>query len=126
MAIRTENSTPQRARQAYSDDRDEKRQEPPGGTSPSPANGRGTQGMTTTTLPPGQLRLAPDDHPERVLITVDELADMLGLSARTIWRMLSGGNMVEPVRIGKNVRWRLYEVRQWIDDGCPRVNRRNR
>ena len=125
MAIRTENSTPQRARQAYSDDRDEKRQEPPGGTSPSPANGRGTQGMTTTTPPPGQLRLAPDEHPERVLITVKELADMLGLSARTIWRMLNGGNMVKPVRIGKNARWRLYEVRQWIDDGCPRVNRRN-
>ena len=126
MANRTENPTPQRAQTAYRDDRDEKRQEPPGGTSPSPANGRGTQGMTTTTPPPGQLRLAPDEHPERVLITVDELADMLGLSARTIWRMLSGGNMVEPVRIGKNVRWRLYEVRQWIDDGCPRVNRRNR
>ena len=88
-------------------------------------NGRGTQEMTTTTQLPGHLRLAPEDHPERVLITVEELADMLGLSARTIWRMLSGGNMVEPVRIGKNVRWRLHEVRQWIDDGCPRVNRRN-
>ncbi|MBL8822294.1 MAG: AlpA family phage regulatory protein [Planctomycetia bacterium] len=66
-----------------------------------------------------------EQSPERVLITVDEVAAMLSLSKRTIWRILSHGEMPEPIRLGKNVRWRLYEVQQWIVQGCPRPERGN-
>ena len=53
------------------------------------------------------------------LITIDELASMLGMSKRTVWRLLSAGQIPEPIRLGGCTRWRLDLVRQWIDSGCP-------
>lgn len=57
------------------------------------------------------------------LIAADELAKMLDVSTRTVWRLLSTGKMVQPVRIGGSVRWRLDEVKEWINNGCPVVTR---
>ncbi|GIW86426.1 MAG: hypothetical protein KatS3mg108_0750 [Isosphaeraceae bacterium] len=54
-----------------------------------------------------------------VLISADEVATMLGVSERTLWRLLSAGKLPEPVRIGRNTRWRAAEVRDWIERGCP-------
>lgn len=55
------------------------------------------------------------------LIGADELAELLDVSTRTVWRLLSTGRLVQPVRIGGSVRWRLDEVRDWIKNGCPVV-----
>lgn len=57
------------------------------------------------------------------LIAADEVASMLDVSTRTVWRLLSTGRMVQPLRIGGSVRWRLDEVREWIKNGCPVVTR---
>lgn len=57
------------------------------------------------------------------LIAADQLADMLDVSTRTVWRLLSTGRMVQPIRIGGSVRWRLDDVRGWIAKGCPEVTR---
>ncbi len=54
-----------------------------------------------------------------ILITAEELARMMGVSERTLWRLLSGGKLPQPVRIGRNTRWRLAEVTEWIERGCP-------
>ncbi len=59
------------------------------------------------------------DLPPPILISVDELATILGVSSRTVWRLLSAGKLLHPIRLGGVVRWRYAEVRQWIDDGCP-------
>jgi predicted DNA-binding transcriptional regulator AlpA len=59
---------------------------------------------------------------EPLLISVDELAMILKISPRSVWRLLSAGKMIEPVRIGGAVRWRFHEVKSWIDQGCPTVN----
>jgi len=59
---------------------------------------------------------------EPKLITVRELSGLLGMSKRTIWRLLSAGQVPQPVRIGRSTRWRLDEVRRWIDSGCPTAN----
>jgi predicted DNA-binding transcriptional regulator AlpA len=56
---------------------------------------------------------------EPLLVSVDELAMILKISPRSVWRLLSAGKMVEPVRIGGAVRWRFHEVKNWIDQGCP-------
>ena len=53
------------------------------------------------------------------LITAAELARLMQISQRTLWRLASAGKLVQPIRIGGNTRWRLYEVEQWIADGCP-------
>lgn len=54
-----------------------------------------------------------------VLIDAEELARMMGVSERTLWRLLSGHKLPQPVRIGRNTRWRLAEVIAWIERGCP-------
>lgn len=56
---------------------------------------------------------------DRVLISVDELATILDISPRTVWRLLSAGKLVQPLRIGGAVRWRYREIIDWIDAGCP-------
>jgi predicted DNA-binding transcriptional regulator AlpA len=53
------------------------------------------------------------------LINAEELARMIDVSERTLWRLLSGRKLPQPVRIGRNTRWRLAEVTEWIERGCP-------
>ena len=64
-----------------------------------------------------------DDQPEfldePVLISAERVAKMMSISVRSLWRLLSAGRLVPPVRLGRCVRWRLAEVREWIDAGCP-------
>lgn len=64
----------------------------------------------------------PTDLPPQ-LISADQVAEMLSVSTRTVWRLQSTGRMVQPIRIGGSVRWRLDEIRQWIDLGCPVVTK---
>jgi excisionase family DNA binding protein len=52
------------------------------------------------------------------LIRAEDVARMMGVSERTLWRLLSAGKLPQPVRIGRSTRWRLAEVRQWIEGGC--------
>jgi len=56
---------------------------------------------------------------EPVLLTVKEVAEMLGLSERTVYRLTDMGKMPRPVKIGAAVRWRRSELDTWIEDGCP-------
>ena len=44
----------------------------------------------------------------------------MDVSERTLWRLLPGGKLLKPIRIGRNTRWRLAEVTAWIENGCPR------
>ena len=54
-----------------------------------------------------------------LLITADEVATMLNVSVRSIWRLNSAYLIPAPVRFGGAVRWRSDEVRKWIAEGCP-------
>jgi excisionase family DNA binding protein len=55
----------------------------------------------------------------KTLLNADEVAAMLGISERTLWRLLSAGKVPEPVRFGRSTRWRLADVKDWIEEGCP-------
>ena len=55
----------------------------------------------------------------KTLLSADEVAAMLNISERTLWRLLSAGKVPEPVRFGRSTRWRLSDVREWIEEGCP-------
>lgn len=57
-----------------------------------------------------------------LLIPVSDLAKMLNVSRRSIWRLLSARKMPPPIRIGGAVRWRFDEVKRWIEAGCPVPN----
>jgi excisionase family DNA binding protein len=51
---------------------------------------------------------------------VSDLATMLKLSQRTIWRLTSEGQIPGRLQIGKSVRWSRRIVDSWIEKGCPR------
>jgi len=53
------------------------------------------------------------------LISAKEFARLLSVSDRTLWRLASAGKLLTPVYIGGSTRWKLSEVEQWIEDGCP-------
>ncbi|MBL8827914.1 MAG: helix-turn-helix domain-containing protein [Planctomycetaceae bacterium] len=56
---------------------------------------------------------------ESALITAGELAQLLRVSKRTLWRLRSSGAVPSPLRLGGNVRWSLDQIRKWIAAGCP-------
>lgn len=56
---------------------------------------------------------------EILAITARNLADMLGLSVRQIWRLNSAGKLPKPLKIGGSVRWKRAEIVHWFDAGCP-------
>jgi excisionase family DNA binding protein len=53
-----------------------------------------------------------------LLITAAELASLLQVSTRTLWRLRSAGKLPEAVRLGGAVRWQLDEIKKWIAGGC--------
>lgn len=61
----------------------------------------------------------PSESGRPLLISVETLAEMLDISPRSVWRRLSSREMIEPIRIGSSVRWRLRDVEEWVDAGCP-------
>lgn len=54
------------------------------------------------------------------LVNARELAKLLSVSERTLYRLKSTGELPPPILLGGSVRWRLSEIRQWIGNGCPR------
>ena len=67
--------------------------------------------MKSNTLPSGRT--------EPALISAVELAELLQVSTRTLWRLRSAGKLIKPIKLGGSTRWRLDEVEAWIADGCP-------
>ncbi|TWU37506.1 Prophage CP4-57 regulatory protein (AlpA) [Novipirellula aureliae] len=53
------------------------------------------------------------------LVNARELARLLAVSERTLYRLKSTGELPQPVILGGSVRWRLSEIRNWIAKGCP-------
>jgi len=55
------------------------------------------------------------------LLTVRQVADLLNLSIRSIWRMAAEaeagiGDFPKPLRLGsRTVRWRLADLRAYVD-----------
>ncbi len=54
-----------------------------------------------------------------IALDAKRLAEVLGLSVRTIRRLDSAGKLPRPVHIGGAVRWRLEEINAWLAAGCP-------
>lgn len=53
------------------------------------------------------------------LITAKQLADLLAVSERTVWRLDSAGKLPLPIRVGGSVRWRNSEIQRWLLAKCP-------
>lgn len=69
--------------------------------------------MTDPQSPPHESREAIQ------MISVTEVAKILKVSTRSVWRLVSSRKMIPPLKVGGAARWRYNELRQWIDSGCP-------
>lgn len=49
------------------------------------------------------------------LLTVSEVAGMLGVSARSVWRLVSTGEVPRPVKVGTSTRWRRADIEAMIE-----------
>jgi predicted DNA-binding transcriptional regulator AlpA len=58
-------------------------------------------------------------HDDLRLIDIAELSAITGLSRATLWRHHDEGRIPAGLKIGRAVRWRLAEIRRWLDAGCP-------
>lgn len=58
---------------------------------------------------------------DRILVPAKTVARMLGVSERTIWRMVSAGKLMSPIKVSGNTRWRRQEIEDWISSGCPEM-----
>lgn len=53
------------------------------------------------------------------LLDVCDVAALLGLGVRTVWKHHDSGLLPRAVRIGGCVRWRRADIDKWINAGCP-------
>lgn len=74
------------------------------------------------------LRIRPSDAdppadlagPPPILVDARRVAALLGVGLRTLRTMDAAGRLPKPVRLSSGcVRWRLAELRDWTDAGCP-------
>ncbi len=55
-----------------------------------------------------------DGSPQPLLLKDEEVASLLGISRRSVWRLVSSGRLPEPVRLGGSVRWRYQDIADWV------------
>ena len=53
------------------------------------------------------------------LVPRNELARLLGVSPRHLARLSASGQLPQPVRLGRSVRWSLDEIARWLQAGAP-------
>lgn len=56
---------------------------------------------------------------EKELLTVKDVAAVLSVSQRQIWKLHSSGRLPASVRLARSVRWRRNELERWLSAGCP-------
>jgi len=59
-----------------------------------------------------------------LLLRADEVAHLVSISTRTLWRLVSSGQFPSPIYIGGSTRWRLSDIKSWVDE-CRSGGRRD-
>jgi predicted DNA-binding transcriptional regulator AlpA len=73
-------------------------------------------------VPPTPTADPPADAagPQPLLVDARRAAQLLGVGLRTLRAMDAAGRLPAPVRLSPGcVRWRLAELRDWTEAGCP-------
>lgn len=48
------------------------------------------------------------------LLTVNDVAKLLKLSVRSVWRLVAANLIVKPIKIGGSIRWRVEDFNTWL------------
>jgi excisionase family DNA binding protein len=57
------------------------------------------------------------------LLRAPQVARTLGISERTLRRLVGAGHAPEPIRLGRRVLWSVEELDAWLQAGCPHLTR---
>jgi excisionase family DNA binding protein len=68
----------------------------------------------------------PDLAALPALLDVRAVAQLLGCSARHVYRLADAAKMPSPVKLGTLVRWRRSDLDDWLAAGCPSTRRSDR
>lgn len=71
-------------------------------------------------MPVSQTPVVEPAHKRR-LGTVNDVADVLSVSDRHVYRLADAGKMPQPNKLGGAVRWDMQVIEDWIAAGCPNV-----
>lgn len=71
------------------------------------------------TSKPAPVRRANPPQQDPQMLDVNQVADRLTCSPRTVYRQVDMGRMPSPVHIGRLVRWPASAIDEWISQGCP-------
>jgi excisionase family DNA binding protein len=75
-----------------------------------------TDAPTTTTVDPR--RRLVNAVPPAATYTARDLAALLRISVRQVWRMADAGKLPKPARFGRAVRWARSVVDKWLESGA--------
>jgi predicted DNA-binding transcriptional regulator AlpA len=64
-----------------------------------------------------------ESHDSAYAVTAARAATLFGMGVSTWWRSTALGTTPAPIKIGRSTRWRLEELRAWMEAGCPRRER---
>lgn len=53
------------------------------------------------------------------LLTARDVAGVLKITTRQVFKLRSSGRMPAPVKVGRSTRWRASELAGWVEAGCP-------
>lgn len=53
--------------------------------------------------------------PHALLLSVEQVVMLLGISERKIWSMVSAGGFPAPKKIDRLTRWRRSDVDKWVE-----------
>lgn len=56
----------------------------------------------------------------RELLTVKDVAAMLGRSERFVWNLHARELIPKPLKLSRSVNWVHLDILRWIDWGCPK------
>lgn len=57
--------------------------------------------------------------PERIALSAEEVALLLGISRAHVFRLASSGRLPRSVRLGRAVRWDRATLEAWLSAGAP-------
>lgn len=58
--------------------------------------------------------IGPQSDASANMLTARQLADLLGINLRSVYRRKLDGTLPEPVQVGRSVRWRRSDVEVWL------------
>lgn len=71
--------------------------------------------------PRPEYRKKPKVVDPSVLLTKEQVAGMLQMSTRTVYRKAMDGEIPAPIKIGRCIRWRRDIMLAWIENNCAGV-----